>query len=234
MEGTNEPFMRSRCSRSIMTMSASSQAFAHVTENFDAQALDAGRQQCRRRDDAHARAERIEQDNVRTRHARMQNVAADRDGQPSIRALVAADGECVEQRLGRMLVRAVAGVDHGAIDFARQEIDRAGRVWRTTRMSGCMALSVIAVSISVSPLRMEEEPTDMFITSAPRRLPAISNEDWVRVEDSKKRLIWVRPRSVALLLVDLAVGLDEVLGAVEETDDLARAKVPRYPTDGAG
>src|SRR5216683_396046 len=62
-------------------------------------------------------------------------------------------------------------------------------------MSGCMALSVIAVSISVSPLRMEEEPTDMFITSAPSRLPASSKEACVRVEDSKNRLICVRPRS---------------------------------------
>ena len=58
-----------------------------------------------------------------------------------------------------------------------------------------MALSVIAVSISVSPLRIEDDDTDMFITSAPSRLPAISNEDWVRVEASKNRLICVRPRS---------------------------------------
>jgi hypothetical protein len=35
----------------------------------------------------------------------------------------------------------------------------------------------------------------MFMTSAPSRLPASSNEDWVRVEASKNRLIWVRPRS---------------------------------------
>src|SRR5262245_31326309 len=62
-------------------------------------------------------------------------------------------------------------------------------------MSGCMALSVTAVSISVSPLRMEEEPTDMFMTSAPSRLPASSKEAWVRVETSKNRLIRVRPRS---------------------------------------
>src|SRR6476659_7217690 len=62
-------------------------------------------------------------------------------------------------------------------------------------MSGCMALSVIAVSTSVSPFLMDEEETDMFMTSAPSRLPASSNEDWVRVEASKNRLIRVRPRS---------------------------------------
>ena len=64
-------------------------------------------------------------------------------------------------------------------------------------MSGCIALSVTAVSISVSPLRIEDEETDMFITSAPSLFPASSNEAWVRVEASKKRLIWVRPRSEA-------------------------------------
>src|SRR5437867_1799799 len=61
--------------------------------------------------------------------------------------------------------------------------------------SGRMALSVTAVSISVSPLRMEDELTDMFMTSAPSRLPASSNEAWVRVDTSKNRLIRVRPRS---------------------------------------
>src|SRR4051812_23800143 len=67
-------------------------------------------------------------------------------------------------------------------------------------MSGCMALSVTAVSISVSPLRIEDEDTDMFMTSAPSRLPASSNEDWVRVEASKNRLTWVRPRRLVRFL----------------------------------
>jgi hypothetical protein len=66
--------------------------------------------------------------------------------------------------------------------------------WRMIRMSGRMALSVIAVSISVSPFLTDELATAMFMTSAPSRLPASSNEDWVRVEASKNRLIWVRPR----------------------------------------
>ena len=62
-------------------------------------------------------------------------------------------------------------------------------------MSGCIAFSVTAVSISVSPLRIDDDDTDMFMTSAPSRLPAISNEDCVRVDASKNRLIWVRPRN---------------------------------------
>ena len=67
-------------------------------------------------------------------------------------------------------------------------------------MSGRMAFSVAAVSSSVSPFFTDEEDTDMFMTSAPSRLPAISKEDWVRVEGSKNRLIWVRPRKVAAFL----------------------------------
>ena len=60
-----------------------------------------------------------------------------------------------------------------------------------------MALRVMAVSISVSPLRMEDEEADMFMTSAPSRLPASSKLACVRVETSKNRLIWVRPRNEA-------------------------------------
>ena len=56
----------------------------------------------------------------------MQDVAADRDGESLDAPLVAADGEGVEQRLGRMLVRAVARIDHRAVDLARQELDGAG------------------------------------------------------------------------------------------------------------
>ena len=63
-------------------------------------------------------------------------------------------------------------------------------------MSGRMAFSVMAVSISVSPFLTLDAPTAMFITSAPSRFPASSNDDWVRVDASKKRLIWVRPRKV--------------------------------------
>ena len=68
-------------------------------------------------------------------------------------------------------------------------------------MSGLMALSVIAVSISVSPFCTEEVETFMFMTSAPRRLPASSNELCVRVEASKNRLMSVRPLSTSRFLL---------------------------------
>jgi hypothetical protein len=68
------------------------------------------------------RAERVEQDDVGARDARMQDVAADRDTSPFDAALVAADGQRVEQGLRRMFMGAVAGIDHGAIDLARQQL----------------------------------------------------------------------------------------------------------------
>ena len=107
-------------------MSASLQPGPHVVEHFDAGLLDARRHQRRGADDAHAGAERAQRDDVGARDARMQDVAADRDRQPLDAAAVAADGQRVEQRLGRMLVRAVAGVDDGAIDLARQQMRGAG------------------------------------------------------------------------------------------------------------
>ena len=63
-----------------------------------------------------------------------------------------------------------------------------------------MACSVMAVSRTVSPLETAEVRMDMFMTSAPSRFPASSKELWVRVEASKKRLIWVRPLSVDVFL----------------------------------
>ena len=63
-----------------------------------------------------------------------------------------------------------------------------------------MAFKVIAVSINVSPFCIEDEATLMFITSAPSRLPASSNELCVRVEASKNRLMSVRPRSTSRFL----------------------------------
>ena len=118
--------MRSRCSRSIITTSAPAQRLAHAREDVDAEPLDAGRQQGGGRDHAHARAHRGEEQDVRARHARMGDVAADRHDQAGEAALVAADGQRVEQRLGRMLVRAVAGIDDGALDLLREQRDGAG------------------------------------------------------------------------------------------------------------
>ncbi len=55
----------------------------------------------------------------------MQDVAADRNRQPLDAALVAANGQRIEQRLSWVLVRAVAGVDDRAIDLAGEQMHRA-------------------------------------------------------------------------------------------------------------
>ena len=70
-------------------------------------------------------------------------------------------------------------------------------------------------------------PTDMFMTSAPSRLPASSNEAWVRVEASKNRLIWVRPRSDVRFFSIWRLSSTIFLGEVEQADDL----VARKPLD---
>src|SRR6476646_8918986 len=106
-------------------------------------------------------------------------------------------------------------------------------------MSGCMAFKVTAVSISVSPLRIEDEDTDMFMTSAPSRLPAISNEDWVRVEASKNRLTWVRPRRTVRFLstwrLSSTYSSDRssrpVMSAAERPSIPSRCRWPRTKVD---
>src|ERR1035437_9620227 len=98
---------------------------AHIAGNLDAHPLDAAPQQRCGRDHADAGAHGVEQQDIGARHARMHHVAADRDDQAFEPALVAAGGEGIEQRLRGMFVGAVAGVDHGAIDLARQQFDPA-------------------------------------------------------------------------------------------------------------
>ena len=58
-----------------------------------------------------------------------------------------------------------------------------------TKISGCIAFKVIAVSISVSPFLIAEFETFMFMTSAPSLFPASSKDERVLVELSKNKLI---------------------------------------------
>src|SRR6266508_4443270 len=71
---------------------------------------------------------------------------------------------------------------------------------RITITSGSYASRVRTVSLSDSPLSADE-PLDLIdITSAESRFAASSKLDEVRVDDSKKRLTTVRPRSVGSFL----------------------------------
>src|SRR6476620_1356305 len=65
---------------------------------------------------------------------------------------------------------------------------------RTTKMSACMAERFATVSSRDSPLVAEDTAMFRLITSAERRLAAISKVVRVRVEGSKKRLNTLLPR----------------------------------------
>ena len=72
---------------------------------------------------------------------------------PADPPLALADGERVEQRLRRVLVHAVAGVDDARRGrSARESGRRPTQEWRMTSMSGAIASRFSAVSTSVSPL----------------------------------------------------------------------------------
>src|SRR5688500_18430961 len=67
--------------------------------------------------------------------------------------------------------------------------------WRTMKMSACIADRLATVSRSDSPLVAEDTVMFRLITSADRRLAAISKVVRVRVEGSKNRLNTLLPRS---------------------------------------
>ena len=167
---------------------------------------------------------RVEQDDVGTRDARMHDVAADRDRQSFELAFVSADGERVEQRLRRMLVGAVAGIDHGTINLARQQFHRAGGVMADHENVGVHGIQRDGGIHQRLALADRGRGTDMFMTSAPSRLPASSNEDWVRVEASKNRLTWVRPRSEVRFLSTWRFNSTIFLGEIEEAGDFVGGK----------
>src|SRR5712692_3921760 len=73
--------------------------------------------------------------------------------------------------------------------------------WRMTITSGSYASRVSAVSFSDSPLSTAEPAALIDITSAESRFAASSKLDDVRVDDSKKRLTTVRPRSVGSFFI---------------------------------
>ncbi len=83
-----------------------------------------------------------------------------------------------------------------------------------------MALSVIAVSISVSPLRIEDELTAMFMTSAPRRFAGKLEGRLGAGRDLEEQIDLGAAAQRRTLLFDLTVEFDEFLGEIEEAHDL--------------
>ncbi len=102
------------------------QDFIDVVRNGDAQFFKLAGHQRARPDQGHARTELEQREDIGPRDAAKKDVANDRDLQAGDRALLRADGVKIEQRLGRMLVRAIASVDDARREPLRQELRRAG------------------------------------------------------------------------------------------------------------
>ncbi len=88
----------------------------------------------------------------------------------------------------------------GAASASAMRFGTPDTLWRTITASGSIASSVIAVSRMLSALVRLDDDGEKLTTSAESRLPAISKLVRVRVDDSKNRLISVRPRSVGTFL----------------------------------
>src|SRR5882724_296172 len=78
-------------------------------------------------------------------------------------------------------------------------------LWRTTKMSACIAERLATVSSSDSPLVCEEMAIFRLMTSAESRLAAISKVVRVRVEGSKKRLKTLLPRRIGTFFTSRSV-----------------------------
>ncbi len=154
----------------------------------------------------------------------MGDIAADRDGEPLDPSFVAADRERIEQRLGGVLMRAVAGVDDAAIDLAREQGDGAG--------------GVMAHHENVGPHRVEgDRGVDQRLPFA-HRGGADRHVHDVRAEplagelegglragrDLEEQVDLGAAAQRGALLLDLAIDLDEFFGEIEETDDLLARK----------
>ena len=131
----------------------------------------------------------------------MKNVADDGDIQSFDVTFVFANRHSIKQRLCWMFMRAVAGVDDGSIAHFCELIRRPRHRMTNDNAIRGHRLEIARGIEKVSPFETLEEETLIFIASAERRLAAISKEVRVRVEDSKKRLMIVRPRRAGTFLI---------------------------------
>jgi hypothetical protein len=86
--------------------------------------LDSPRHERGRPDEGDARAEQRQRLDVRAGNAGVEHVADDRHVQPLDRAELLLEGKEVEQRLRRVLVLAVTGVDHVRVRAGRDQLRR--------------------------------------------------------------------------------------------------------------
>ena len=204
-------------------------AHAHaLAREVAADQLDAARDQRARRDQPHARAELGEAQDVRARDARVRDVADDRDLEARRRLpLCAADRRGVEQRLRRVLVLAVAGVDRPRTRacFASIAARAAERVAHDDRRPGASPAGCGRCRAASRPWSSTSVDAEMLIASADRRFAASSNDVRVRVELSKNRLITVRPRSVVSFLIGSSASAQKRSPWSRMRDDLRGVEV---------
>ena len=126
---------RSCWMRSRFTTSTVGSTSSRSCDTVDAELLELARDQRARADQRDPRAQFQERENIRARDAAEKNVADDRDMQPGDAASLFADRVEIEQALGRMFVRAVAGVDHARAERLARNCAAPAELWRRTMMS---------------------------------------------------------------------------------------------------
>ena len=154
----------------------------------------------------------------------MKDIAADRDGETFDPALVAPDRERIEQRLGWMLMRAIARVDDRAIDLFRQKMHRAGlgmahhdnvgphRVQRHRRIDQRLAL-------------LDARGCDRHVHDVGAKTLAGQFEGRLGPSRSLEKEVDQSPSAQGrALFLDLARHFDRRLGEIEKKADVLRGK----------
>ena len=136
-----------------------------------------------------------------------------------------ADRVAVEQRLGGVLVPAVAGVDDAGVGPAGDLPRHAGRaVADDDGVDAHRRRCVSTVSRRLSPLFTLDEPTPRRSSCRPTAAwPRSRSDSRVRVESSKNSDTTVLPRSAGTFGIGRRVDLDHVVGQVEQLDEVRRA-----------
>jgi hypothetical protein len=96
-------------------------------------------------------------------------------------------------------------------------------------MSAWFASKILAVSFSVSPLVRLEEVAEMLMTSALKRIAAISNEVRVRVLGSTKKFTSVLPRKAGTFFIS-RVPTSLKASAVSRMKVISSAESSRMPS----
>ncbi len=196
------------------------QAALHAAMHLDPILVDAGGQQRGGCHHAHARTHGGQKQHVGARHARMHDVSADGDGEAFDAAFVAADGEGVQQRLGGMLVGAVAGIHDATIHLARQQRDGAGGVMAHHQNVGVHGVERHGGVDQGFPL-LHRGIAHRHVHHVGAEPLAGNLERGLRPgRGFKEQVDLGAPAQRCALLLDLAVEIDEFFGEVEQPADL--------------